>query len=159
MTESRQHGFSLLEMVVVVAVLSIVAVTSFRFVVFVAQWYDQTLRQNRVDEQTLAAVTRIEREVRNLAGFVSTNVSQLSLVARDGQTNTIEWISGELRLNSFVLADGVTRCAMTYYDATNGAAATTNNIQRINLDLLIVDGNARADTDVNFFCPESGTMK
>ena len=159
MIDSRQHAFSLMEMLVVIAVLSLVAVSSFRFIADAAQWYDRTRRQNRADESALAAVQRIEREIRALATTRTASNSSFSFVAQSGATDVFQCASGRLTLNGNLLADGVSVFSNAYYDATNGLTTNLSLIRRIALDFSVTDGTARADFDINFFYPREGTMK
>jgi prepilin-type N-terminal cleavage/methylation domain-containing protein len=152
-------AFTLIEMIVVIAVLSIVAVVSFHFVVTVAQWYDQTARQSRTDEKALAAVSRLEREIRTLSSTQVASNTLFRFVNQDSQVNAIEYSTGVLNWNGYTLADGVNSFSMIYYDSTNGITADTNLVRRIGMDFRITDGNAISDVNVNFFYPKVGTMK
>ena len=159
MIDSRQRGFSLIEMIVVIAILGIVFGISFRFIATVGQWYDQTARQNRADEKALAAVTRLQREVRALTATVTASGALFRFVNANGQTNTVQWVSPNLTWNGEPLSDGVSVFNMTYYDATNGVTTDTNLIRRIGLDFRVTDGGAVSQMNVNFFYPETGTLK
>jgi len=159
MIDSRQRGFSLIEMIVVIAILGIVFGISFRFIATVGQWYDQIGRQNRADEKALTAVTRLQREIRTLTSTVTASDTLFSFVNANGQTNTVEWVSPNLTWNNFTLADGVNAFSNTYYDATNGVTTNLNLIRRIGCYFRVTDGSAESEMDVNLFYPETGTVK
>ncbi|PYE33341.1 MSHA biogenesis protein MshO [Idiomarina fontislapidosi] len=97
----RNRGFTLIELVIVIVLLSIIAIFSFQFVGFGSQMFASSAERVRVLDQSRFVIERLSRELRNAvpssARVTPTNINN------NTTTQCVEFVP--------------TRVAGTYYDA------------------------------------------
>ncbi|MFC1498743.1 PilW family protein [Verrucomicrobiota bacterium] len=160
-SEIRNHNaFSLIEMIVVMVILSIVAVSTVHYVVNMSDVYVMIIRQKRADDEATTALCRMRREIRTLKTTLTADGDELSFVNQNNVTNTFKLSGSDLTLNDNILAKNVDTFVLAYYDTTNGVLDDLpltplymSRIGRIELDLSVTKGKQSRDLDVNIFYP------
>jgi len=162
---SSTHAFSLVEMIVSVAILSIIAVITFRYIAAASETYALLSAQREVVGETATAVSSMRREIRTLQTPLTADVGEFSFVNQDGLTNTFRLNGTEITLNGYTLARNVTSFTLAYYDATNGLLSPVPLdstdlalVRRIGVDLDLSKGRGHTSFDANIFL-QTGVRK
>lgn len=83
---SSQAGFTLIEMLVVVAIVGVVATISTQIVLSLIRSNNKTNVQNEVKQNGSYTIDLIERDVRAATAAISTDSTNLTLTSQDGST-------------------------------------------------------------------------
>lgn len=145
----NENGFTLIEILVSIAVMSIIAViTSIGFIEIV-KGYAFSRKNAVVTQHGQVAMTRIKKEISNIQLVTSGSASSITY-RRCSDTSppcgtlkdvTISWAggSGPLLIDSDILVQPVTNFTIAYYDSYNGASSpsysNTRSIIEITLQL------------------------
>lgn len=165
---NASSGFTLIELVVSIAILSIMSVITIDYIISASQLYDSVSSQNEADCEALAALNRMRREIRLLRTTVVADVNTLSFTNQADVTKIFQLNGTDLTLNGYILAADVDRFILTYYDETNGLLSPlplppggTNIalIRRVALGFKVTKGSQSSDLDVNIFYPRYGILK
>lgn len=109
------QGFSLIELILVVVLISILAVVSLPMLVSGIDAFSQQRETTAIEREAMLALDRISREVRMSRNFAF-NGSSISF-ERDGETITISQDAGSLVLerggNTSVLAENVSNVSFS----------------------------------------------
>lgn len=156
----------MIEIVVVIAVLSILSFLTIGYIARTADLYAIAGRQREADAECDLAYTRVQREFRLLQTLSAATDNSVSFVGFGSVTKTIAFTSGSLTLNGNHLARGVTNFTLSYYDSTNGplsglplSAADRARVRRIELAMAVMKGPQASVLRVNFCIPEAGIIK
>ena len=151
---SRAAAFTLIEMVVVIVLLALTAGITTHYLVSASRLYALLLAQNQADSEVVDAVSRMRREARLHVQTLTANSNEWTFSNTDNRTNTFRWSGADVQLNSYRLATGVGRFALSYYDATNGPVTNCALIKRVALDIRATNDLADSELKVNFFMQE-----
>jgi hypothetical protein len=145
-------------MIVTVAILSIVAVITFRYIAAASETYALISAQREVTGETVTAISSMRREIRSLQTPFTADANQFSFRSLDGSSNTFRLNGTEITLNGYTLARNVTTYRLSYYDATNGLlsplpldSTDLALVCRIGVDLDLRKGGGRTSFDANIF--------
>jgi prepilin-type N-terminal cleavage/methylation domain-containing protein len=144
-----QTGFTLIEIVVSIAVMSIIAVVASIGFIEIAKGYAFSRRNAVVTQQGQVAMTRIKKEISNIQSVTSGSASSITYRRCSDSSPpcgtlkdvTISWAggSGPLLIDSDILVQPVTNFTIAYYDSYNGASSpsysNTRSIIEITLQL------------------------
>lgn len=127
----KKNGFTLIEVVIVIIILSIIAAIGSR--VIQAAFNSYNINQNITIANTAArlAFERMTRDIHNInsAASISTATSsQLSFTDINGNTVTYQLSGTQLTRSGQVLADGVSGLSFSYWDKNLNSTATPANI-------------------------------
>lgn len=166
MNKTGKSALTLIEMVVVILILGIIATIALRCIMHVSSLYWTIQNSASASDEALSALERMRREIRTVTSNVTDNSSKFAFVNSAGIVNTFELSGTTLLLNNNMLADDVSRFALTYYDSTNGELsavplgdADRERIKRIAIDFRISRKGQSASFNVNLFYPEAWTTK
>jgi Tfp pilus assembly major pilin PilA len=161
-----QWGFSLIELIVIMVVLSIIGTITIRYVVSAGQFYVTVLAQRQVDGETFLLVDRIRREVRLLQNTLVADSGEFSFLNQAGTTTSFKLNTGNVTLNGDMLATNVSAFVFSYYDGTNGAltslplnSSDRSLVRRVSLSLKITKGTQSSDLNTDFFYTRGGILK
>lgn len=166
MTDGARHAFSLIEAIVVIVVMSVVGVVTFRYVAFAAEAYARLSALHEADTEVFNMSDRMRREVRPLRNTLTADISEYAFVNRNDATNTFRLAGRTVTMNGYPLAEDVTLFEMQYYDVTNGLLTplplNATNLDRIAWFMARVKVEKRGQAsvlDARVFYPRSGTVK
>jgi prepilin-type N-terminal cleavage/methylation domain-containing protein len=87
-----QRGFTLIEIIIVIVILSIVSAITIKFLVDSLRIYTMTVNQKTLFDEGKLALERIGRDIRNARSITGTTASSITFVRDDA---TAQDISGE----------------------------------------------------------------
>ena len=145
----NQTGFTLIEIVVSIAVMSIIAVVASIGFIEIVKGYSFSRRNAVATQQGQVAMTRIKKEISNIQSVTSGSASSITYRRCSDSSPpcgilkdvTISWSGGSspLLIDSDILAQSVTNFTIAYYDSYNGASSpsysNTRSIIEITLQL------------------------
>jgi prepilin-type N-terminal cleavage/methylation domain-containing protein len=145
----NENGFTLIEIVVSITVMSIIAIVASIGIIQIAKGYAFSKKNAVVTQQGQVAMTRIKKEISNMQSVTSGSASSITYRrCSDGSPPcgtlkdvTISWAGGSspLLIDSDTLVQPVTNFTIAYYDSYNGASSpsysNTRSIIEITLQL------------------------
>lgn len=140
----RQRGFTLMELVMVIAIMGIVSVVVSR--IFFQSFQTFIIAQNvtNIDWQALLVMQRFENDVHHIrsSNDISTISSgTFSFVDVSGNTVTYQLSGSALLRNSQTLATGVQSIAFVYYDSNYAVTASTTSVRYVTLSVTYIQNN------------------
>jgi prepilin-type N-terminal cleavage/methylation domain-containing protein len=140
----KKSGFSLIELIVVILILSIVAAMGSRLIQ--AGFSDYFTNENVTNANTQArlAFERMTRDIhaiRSSADISTATTSQLTFTDINGNSVSYQLTGTQLMRNNQVLADGINSLAFAYLDRNAATTATLSNIRYVTVTLNITSGN------------------
>lgn len=153
-------GFTLIELVIVIVLLSLTAGITTHYLVSASRLYALLLAQRQADSEVMGAVSRMRREARLHVRTLTANSNEWEFLNVNNETNTFSWSGADLNLNmnNSRLAAGVDRFGLRYYNATNGLLgplplSITNRalISRVALDIGATNNASSSELKINFF--------
>lgn len=167
MTETHtQHGYTLIELIVTIAVLSVVALATLGLLE-----HASTLRRTIADRYTAdsdlsALLARTHSEMASYQVTSNANASTWSFVAGTGVVNEVRMSGSDILWNGRTMVAGAASLNFTYYDSTNGLLSplplTASNralVARIAMDAAVPLLYQTNSLSVNFFVPRQGTIR
>lgn len=140
----KKQGFTLIEMVIVIVILSIIAGVAARVISTALNSYFDNQNIVNANEQGRLALERMTRDIHaiNSPSSITTATSNtFSFIDVNGNSVTYSLSGSRLLRNSVVLADGVNVLAFEYYTGAGASAGTTTAIRYINVRLNITQNN------------------
>ena len=164
MNHKRQSASSLIETIVVIAILSVIAVIGIGYIADTARLYSTVLAEESADSDALDTFRRMRNEVRSLQMCTNADSGTFSFVNVGGVTNTFRLDGNLVTLNGYVMARDVTAFALSYYNSTNGVLTPTNDagrqrIRRVGIRLTINRNGQPSDWNGNIFYASAGTLR
>jgi len=140
----QKKGFTLIEMVIVIVILSVVAVLASR--VLGAGFSSYLDNQNIVNanEQGRLALEKMIRDIHAInspSSISSATATSLSFTDVNGNAITYALSGTQLQRNGVTLADGVNSLTFGYYTSAGATAAVTTSIIYINVTLNITQNS------------------
>ena len=141
----KQRGFTLIELVIVIAIIAIISVVTTKMLV--QGLTGMLTAQNVVDAnwQGQLAIERMSRDIRMIrsSGDITTNTSN-DLAFTDINGNSVEYkLTGtDLMRNTQILANGVNTLTFIYKDKNGNTIGGTADGMYINMMLTITQKNA-----------------
>lgn len=141
----QQHrGFSLLELIVVMVILSIVAAIGSRVIQASFNSYFTNQNVTTANVQARLALERMTRDIHAInssASITTASATQLTFTDVNGTSITYQKTGTQLMRNSQVLSDGVNTLTFSYLDRNAAVTAVLANIRYITVTLNITSGN------------------
>lgn len=140
----KKQGFTLIEMVIVIVILSIIAGVAARVMSTALNSYFDNQNIVNANEQGRLALERMARDIHAInstSSITTANASTLTFVDVNGNTVTYSLSGTQLLRNSVVLADGINRLTFAYYTGAGAVAGTTTAIRYITVALNITQNN------------------
>ncbi len=163
---SVRAGFTLIELVVVMAVMGIISVAVFSYIASTTELYSMLKQREEIEQEAAAANIRIRREARLLKSTTVAGEADWEFVNRYSLTNRFRLSGTSLTMNDFLLATGVQDFRLSYFDATNGILAPLPLgsidralVRRVSAELAVGRGGQTSTIHAVFFYPEEGTVK
>lgn len=103
MKSKNEHGYTLIELVVVAAILGIIGIVSVSLFLSTLSGGGKSSGTNEVRANGDYAITQMERMIRNavrINGTCTDNMSSLSILNADGKTTTFSLLNGRIASNS-----------------------------------------------------------
>ena len=127
MKNIKHKGFTLLEVVVSLAVISIITVVVGRGLVEMVKGYVFAKKNSLMTQQGQIAMTRLKKEFSNIMSVTpgATAISITFVRISDSSTHTISWAGGSSPLlwDSDKLIDLVPSFNLNYYDSNSSSAS------------------------------------
>lgn len=160
MTGKQIYGFTLIETVVSIVILTIIAGLTFRYVASTMTAYVSLQHQNSADEEIVSVISRMRREIRILTNTTEATANSWAFQNRMGQTVRF-WRDGTyVKLNDNILAADVERFMLSYYDSTNGAVeGESAAIRRVSVDISVTKSGQTSMLIANVFYPRREILK
>lgn len=141
----KYSGFTLLELVIVIMIVSIVGIFASRlmntgFSAYLAG--KQSIDTDWQGKIALEWMTRDLRAIRSSSAITTATATQLVFVDTDNTTIDYQLSGTNLLRNSQIVADGIGSLAFTYYTSAGVATTTASAIRYINIQLNITKNNA-----------------
>ena len=136
----RTRGYTLVELVVVMTILSIVGMVSSYVIIESAKVYARTTPAMISSYQARLSVQRMQREIRDMKDTASiTAFTATALTFDDSADNTIAYSlsAGDLSRNGDLLAQGVTSLTFTYWKSDGTTASASADLYLIEIDLTV----------------------
>lgn len=150
---TRRKGFTLIELVVAVAIMGIMALVTVDYIASAGLLYMRLLAQHQADGELLDAVDRLRWEARTAQSTLTATSNEWTFNNAQGvRTNRLA--GREATLNGNILLRGVDRFAFTYYDATNGSTTNPAAVRCVELWCALTNGPASSEMIVCFFMKE-----
>jgi prepilin-type N-terminal cleavage/methylation domain-containing protein len=137
-------GFTLLELVFVLVILSIIAATGSYVVSTQFRSYFTQQDITDADWQTRLALERMTRDIQNIpaTNTISTAAtSQLIFTDANGSSVTYQLTGSNLMRNSQVLARGINTLTFAYLGSNGVSTGTIANIRYISITLNVTQNN------------------
>jgi prepilin-type N-terminal cleavage/methylation domain-containing protein len=144
--KGREMGFSLIEIVMVIVVLSIVGLVGSNILFQGAESYFEARDYREAVQEVRYAVERMTREIREDIDKPSSDITTMTatnLTYTDPNSASISFaLNGtDLERNSVDLAKNVTSLAFTYLQKDDTTAATAANVWKIKIAVTVTVGN------------------
>ncbi len=140
---SRQKGFTLLEIIISIVVVTIIAVIAGNGLIVIVKGYTFSRKNALTVQQGQIAMVRLKKELSNIKTVTSgaTATSITFTRSSDGSTHTISWAGGNcpLLVDGDTLVSPVNSFNLAYYDSYNSSASsysTSTSIIEITLQLM-----------------------
>ncbi len=160
---SRQKGFTLLEIIISIVVMTIIAVVAGNGLIAIVKGYTFSRKNALAVQQGQIALTRIKKEFSNIKTVTSTTATSITFTrSSDGSAHTISWAGGSspLLVDGDTLIGPVTLFSLAYYDSYNSSASSysaSTSIIEITLQLVGAENSPMNFTDrVNLYLETGG---
>ncbi len=133
-------GYTLIEMVLTVVVLSIIGLTSSKVIIESMKVYAQTAPTLDASYQAHLAVRHLQRDIRNMRDTSTiTALTPTALTFDDVEGHTLEFnlTAGDLTRNGDLLARGVSSFGFRYFQQDGSVATGPGNLHLIEIDLTV----------------------
>ncbi len=154
----NQTGFTLIEILVSIAVMSIIAVIAGVGLVEISKGYVFSRKNAITTQQGQIAVARLKKEISNIQLVTSSSASSITYSRCSDSSPpcaplkelTISWAGGNspLLIDSDILVQPVTNFTIAYYDSYNGASSPSYSSTRSIIEITLQLRGAE-DTPVN----------
>lgn len=144
-TISKQKGFTLIELIMVIVLLGIIAIVSSRVLIQGLNAFitgQNVVEANWQGQLALERMTRDIRALRSPSDISTATASQLVFTDTTGTTITYALSGTTLTRNGQALANGIAGFTLSYFDRNGGGSPATANIRYITIDLNITEDNA-----------------
>jgi len=159
----KQKGFTLLEIIVSIVVVTIIAVIASNGIIGIVKGYTFSRKNALTVQQGQITMARLKKELSNIKSVSSGAATSITFTrSSDGSTHTISWAGG----NSPLLIDGDTLVSpinsfnLAYYDSYNSSASSysaSTSIIEITLQLMGPENSAMNFADrVNLYLETGG---
>ncbi|MES2217271.1 MAG: type II secretion system protein [Pseudomonadota bacterium] len=152
--QNKITGFTLIELVVVIALVSVIAVIASTLLSAGLHAYIQAQRLTDADWQARVAMEIMAREIRNIrssADITTSTAAQLSFVDVFGNSVNYTLSGTTLLENSNILADGIGGLTFTYYNNALAATNTPSAIIAVQVNLTVTQNNTSNPLQVILF--------
>lgn len=140
----QKQGFTLIEMVFVIIILSILSLMASRVIGAAFRAYYTNQGIVNADAQARLAFERMIRDIHAInssSSITTASASTLSFTDVNGNTVTYALSGTQLQRNGIPLADGVSSMTLGYYNGSGAVTAVTTAIRYINITLTITQNN------------------
>jgi prepilin-type N-terminal cleavage/methylation domain-containing protein len=152
--KANQHGFTLIEMVVVIALSAIITVMVTRFLAQAVMSFLAAQNITDANWQGRIAMERMVRDIRQVRSPLDvTTMTATEFAFLDILGNSIDYkLTGTtLTLNGFVLANGISNVAFTYYNYAGTVAATAATLNFVYITLDVTQDNSNYSTSTAIY--------
>jgi len=145
-SEDKKKGFTLVELIIVIVVISVLAFILGQFVAKgIDAWIFVKSRETALGtgRYAMERMVREMRAVRRPNTITVSATSEFEFLSTSGVTTNIKQTGTDLTLNTQVLANGLLNpggLVFTYYDANSNVTAVKNNMRYIAVKLSIIKG-------------------
>ena len=136
----KNKGFTLIEMIVVIVLISIIAVVSSKMLASGLNAYLTEKYIIDAGSQARLALERMVRDIRAIrspSDLTTATATQLVFVDVNGVTNTYTLSGATLTRNGQVLAEGISSLTFSYFDNNGASTAVLANINYVTILLNI----------------------
>ena len=155
----KPKGFTLIEMVVVIVILSIIAGLGSKVIGASFNAYLTNQNVTTANTQARLALERMTRDIHAIssaANITTATASQLSFTDANGNAVSYQLTGSQLMRNGWVLADGVNTLSFSYMDKNAATTTTPANICYVTTTLNITSGSVnyslRSTSSAMNFC-------
>jgi prepilin-type N-terminal cleavage/methylation domain-containing protein len=137
-------GFSLLELVIVIIVISLVAAASSKSVMQGLNNFVTSRDFAKLDWQANMALEEIAREARSIptaASITTATASQFTFVDSTGTTISYTLSGGNILENGTIMVGNATALAFTYYTRAGATTLTTSAIRFVKVSITLTVGS------------------
>jgi prepilin-type N-terminal cleavage/methylation domain-containing protein len=150
----KSLGFTLIELILVIAVLAIISAVGSRIVAKGLTGYIAS--QNMIDSDwqariALESMTREIRNIRSVSNITIATPTRLTFVDTFGITIDYTLSGTNLMEGAQVLADGISTLSFTYYDNNYASTLIIANINVIQINMTVTQGNTNYPLQVFIF--------
>jgi len=160
---SKEKGFTLLEIIVSIIVVTIIAIIASNGFIVIVKGYTFSRKNALIAQQGQIAMARLKKELGNIRTVASGTAASITFTrSADGSTHTISWAGGNspLLVDVDTLIGPVTSFSLTYYDSYNASASpysASTSIIEIMLQLMGAENSPVNFTDrVNLYVETGG---
>jgi prepilin-type N-terminal cleavage/methylation domain-containing protein len=162
------HGFTLIEIIVSIVVVTIIAVIAGNGIIAIVKGYTFSRKNALTAQQGQIAMARLKKELGNIKSVTTGSATATSITfTRSSDTpprpsHTISWAGGNgpLLVDGDTLISPVSLFSLTYYDFYNSSASsysTSTSLVEITLQLVGADNSTMNITDrVNLYLETGG---
>jgi len=140
---SRLGGYTLIEAIVVIVILSIVGLTSSYALIGASRIYVRAMPAMEAAYQADLSVERLRRDIRGLgdvASITAFTATDFTFDSPAGTTIAYSYTGGNLLRNGDLLARGVSSFAFTYWKSDGTIAATPAELHLVDVDISVQSG-------------------
>ena len=140
----RTSGYTLMEMVVVMTIMSIVGMVSSYVIIESMKVYARTAPALEATYQARLSAERMKREIRDMKDTASITVfTATALTFDDSSSNMIAYSlsGGNLSRNGDLLAQGGTSLTFSYWKSDGTSASVAADLHLVEIDLTVQRGN------------------
>jgi prepilin-type N-terminal cleavage/methylation domain-containing protein len=159
------HGFTLLEIIVSIVVVTIIAVIAGNGIITIVKGYTFSRKNALTAQQGQIAMARLKKELGNIKAVTAGSATETAITftrSSDGSIHAISWAGGNspLLVDVDTLIGPVTSFSLTYYDSYNASASpysASTSIIEIMLQLMGAENSPMTFTDrVNLYLETGG---
>lgn len=140
----QQHGFSMIELVIVIAILATLAVITLPMLQAGFNGYVTQRNLSDANWQGRLALSRMVRDIQSLpstSNISTASSSQFTFTDIDNASVSYTLSGNNLQRNAITLANGVNSITFDYYDNAGATTATIANIRYISIALNVTQNN------------------
>ena len=155
MIEGRRRGFSLIKLVIVIAILSLIGVFGSQMFLETTQVFLEARGRRDVVQEARYAIERMSREIREgidtPSDIITFTASTFTYIDPNSVTISFTRSGSNLLRNTDVLAGNVSALTFTYLRDNGSIATLTSQIWRIQISLTLQVGNADVTLETQVF--------
>jgi prepilin-type N-terminal cleavage/methylation domain-containing protein len=147
----KKRGFTMVEMVMVIAILGILVGTLSPWLIESAQSFNLISNRKSMLGQMRAGFDRMVAEIRLIPGqsqIIATSANSFQFQYPTGTSITYSLSGGNLMRNSDILMNNVTALSFTYYDQAGSATTTPASVRSVMMSLTATAPNTSSSLTV-----------
>lgn len=150
----KQNGFTLIELVITIILMSIVSVISMQMLSQGLTAYLTAQNVVTADQQARLALERMVRDLRSIGSsnaITTATSAQFTFTDLSGTSFNYALSGTNLMVNNQILANGITSLTLSYYDSSGNTTSTLSAIRYITISINVTQSNANFTVSTSIY--------